>query len=61
MRVAILGAGSLGTVVGAMLTKNKLDVVLIDGYKDHVEAMKKHGATVRGSRAKWKRLCSRTV
>ena len=48
MRVAILGAGSLGTVVGAMLTKNKLDVVLIDGYKAHVEALNRYGATVTG-------------
>jgi len=48
MRVAILGAGSLGTVVGAMLAKNKLDVVLVDGYKAHVEALNKKGATVTG-------------
>ncbi len=48
MRVAILGAGSLGTVIGAMMTKNGVDAVLIDGYKEHVEALQKNGATIVG-------------
>lgn len=48
MRVAVLGAGSLGTVIGAMLTQNGVDVVLIDGYKTHVEALQTTGATIVG-------------
>lgn len=48
MRVAVLGAGSLGTVIGAMLTKSGVDVVLVDGYKAHVEALQKKGATIVG-------------
>ena len=48
MRVAVLGAGSLGTVIGAMLTQNGVDVVLIDGYKAHVEALQTNGATIEG-------------
>ncbi len=48
MRIAVLGAGSLGTVIGAMLTKKGEDVVLVDGYKAHVEALQKNGASVIG-------------
>ena len=48
MRVAVLGAGSLGTVIGAMLTRNGVDTVLIDGYKAHVEALQQNGATIVG-------------
>lgn len=48
MRVAVLGAGSLGTIIGGLITKNGGDVVLIDGYKEHVEALKMKGATIVG-------------
>ena len=40
LKVAVLGSGALGTVVGAMLTKSGIDVTLIDGYAEHVKAMK---------------------
>jgi 2-dehydropantoate 2-reductase len=48
MKVAILGAGSLGTISGALITKNGGDVVLIDANKEHVEALNKNGATITG-------------
>lgn len=48
LKVAVLGSGALGTVVGAMLTKSGIDVTLIDGYAEHVKAMKENGATVTG-------------
>lgn len=48
MKVAILGAGSLGTISGALITKNGGDVVLIDANKEHVEALNKNGATIAG-------------
>ncbi|MFB3924463.1 MAG: ketopantoate reductase family protein [Syntrophales bacterium] len=48
MKAAIMGAGSLGTIAGALITKNGGDVVLIDANKEHVEALNKNGATVTG-------------
>jgi 2-dehydropantoate 2-reductase len=51
MRVAILGAGSLGTIIGALITKGvdqNTEVVLIDVNKAHVEALNTSGATITG-------------
>lgn len=48
MRTAILGAGSLGTIMGAVVSKNGGDVVLVDSYKEHVDALNEKGATVTG-------------
>ncbi|MFL2686985.1 MAG: ketopantoate reductase family protein [Alphaproteobacteria bacterium] len=39
-RIAVLGTGSIGSCVGADLTDSGLDVVLIDQWAAHVEAMK---------------------
>lgn len=49
MRIAIYGAGSLGTVLGAYLTKNGIPVDLINHNRDHVEALKKNGARITGT------------
>lgn len=48
MNAAIMGAGSLGTVIGALVAKNGGNLTLIDANKAHVEALKKNGATVTG-------------
>ncbi|MGE5372424.1 MAG: ketopantoate reductase family protein [Solirubrobacterales bacterium] len=48
MRQAIMGAGSLGTILGALLTKNGYDVDLIDVWEDHVQALNQDGATITG-------------
>lgn len=48
MRTAILGAGSLGTIIGGLITRNGGNVILIDGYKEHVEALNQRGATITG-------------
>lgn len=50
MRIAIYGAGSLGTILGAYLTKANLDTELINRNKAHVEALKKNGAKVVGKK-----------
>lgn len=47
-RVAILGAGSLGTIMGARVSQNGGECTLIDTNKDHVNALNKNGATVTG-------------
>lgn len=48
MKVGILGAGSLGTIMGAVVTKNGGEVTLIDVNKEHVDTLNKKGATVTG-------------
>ena len=49
MRNAIYGAGSLGTVMGAYLAKNGVDIDLINRNKAHVEALKQSGAHITGT------------
>lgn len=48
MRVALCGAGSLGTITGALMSKNGVDVVLIDANKAHVDELNRNGATITG-------------
>jgi 2-dehydropantoate 2-reductase len=49
MRIGIMGAGAIGSVVGGMLTKAGHDVTLIDQWPAHVEAMKKDGLKLSGT------------
>ena len=49
MRSAIYGAGSLGTVMGAYLTKNGVDIDLVNRNRTHVEALKANGARITGT------------
>lgn len=48
MKMAVYGAGSLGTILGALLAKNGYDVTLIDVNAAHVEALNKRGAKIVG-------------
>ena len=49
MKIAIYGAGALGTVLGAFLTKAGLDVDLITRNREHVEGLQKGGARIIGT------------
>ncbi len=49
MKCAIYGAGSLGTILGAYLTKSGIDIDLINHNKNHVEALRQKGAIVTGT------------
>ena len=49
MRIAIYGAGSLGTVLGAYLSKNGVDVDLINHNEAHVKALQEKGAHITGT------------
>lgn len=49
MRIAVMGAGSLGTILGAFVAKNGGDIVLVDANKEHVDTLNRHGATVTGN------------
>src|SRR5262245_45695891 len=49
MRIGIIGAGAIGSVVGGFLTKAGRDVTLIDQWPDHVEAMRRQGLRLSGT------------
>ena len=49
MRIAIYGAGSLGTILGAYISKASVDIELINRNKAHIEALQTLGARVTGT------------
>lgn len=49
MRVAILGCGAMGTVLGAFLARNGCSADLIDSYQEHVDALYRSGAHIIGT------------
>lgn len=49
MRIGIIGAGAIGSVVGGMLTRAGRDVTLIDQWPEHVEAMRRQGLRLSGT------------
>lgn len=49
MKVAILGCGAMGTVLGAYMSKNGCSVELVDNYHAHVSAMNAKGAHIVGT------------
>lgn len=48
MKVALMGVGSLGTIMGALISKNGGEITLIDANTAHVAALNANGATVIG-------------
>lgn len=46
MRIAILGCGAMGTILGAYLNKNGCPVDMIDSYEAHVNALNERGAHI---------------
>lgn len=48
MRLAVMGAGSLGTILGAYIKKGGLGIELIDVNEENVNVLNKKGATVTG-------------
>ena len=49
MRCAIYGAGSLGTVLGAYMTKAGQAVDLVNRNQAHVQALREKGAHIKGT------------
>lgn len=47
MKIAVLGAGAMGSVIGGALAKAENDVVLIDVVKETIEAINSRGLLVR--------------
>lgn len=48
-RILIYGAGSLGTALGAFLTKEGRDVTLVSRNRAHVQALRERGAHITGA------------
>ena len=49
MRIAIYGAGSLGTILGAYISKAGVEIELINRNKVHIEALQTNGAHITGT------------
>ena len=48
IKIAVLGAGAMGSLFGGLLAEKGLDVVLIDVWKEHVDAINKKGLKMDG-------------
>ncbi|MDP7090888.1 MAG: 2-dehydropantoate 2-reductase N-terminal domain-containing protein, partial [Dehalococcoidia bacterium] len=46
MRIGIMGAGGIGSVVGGLLSEGGHDVTLIDQWWEHIEKIKADGLVV---------------
>ena len=46
MKIVIMGAGAMGCMFGAKFVKSGQQVVLVDGWKAHVDAINTNGLTV---------------
>ena len=51
LKVAVLGAGAMGCLFGGLLAEKGLNVILIDVWKEHVDAINKEGLKIWYERA----------
>jgi 2-dehydropantoate 2-reductase len=49
-KIAVLGAGAIGGVLGAYIARAGEDITLIDAWREHVEAMRQRGLRITGTR-----------
>src|SRR2546429_182366 len=47
-RLLFIGAGAVGSYIGAFLSRAGHDVTLVDPWSDQVEAIRQHGISVTG-------------
>jgi 2-dehydropantoate 2-reductase len=47
-KVVIVGGGAMGSLFGGLLAEGGLDVTLIDIWKEHVDAINRHGLKIVG-------------
>ncbi|MHB8781299.1 MAG: ketopantoate reductase family protein [Candidatus Geothermincolia bacterium] len=48
MKIALVGAGSLGIIIGGLLTEGGADVTLVDANAENVDALNQGGAVITG-------------
>ncbi|MGM0562119.1 MAG: ketopantoate reductase family protein [Pseudomonadota bacterium] len=53
MKIAILGAGAMGSIYGALLARNGNDIWLINHWAEHMEAVREFGLKVSGATGNW--------
>jgi ketopantoate reductase len=46
LKIAVVGAGAIGSVIGGRLTEAGASVHLVDGWKEHVEAIQSEGLSL---------------
>ncbi|MCH8911307.1 MAG: FAD-dependent monooxygenase, partial [Chloroflexi bacterium] len=46
MRIGIVGAGGIGSVVGGLLAEGGHDITLIDRWQEHIEKIRADGLIV---------------
>ena len=56
MRIAVWGAGAIGGVVGAWISRAGIDVLLVDRDRTHVEAIREAGLVVDGVRGEFRAI-----
>lgn len=47
MKYAVLGAGAMGSIIGALLKKGGQEVLLVDPYQEHMDKIKQDGLQLR--------------
>jgi len=52
MRIAMLGAGAMGSVFGSLLVKAGFDVIFLDIWQEHIAKLQKEGLRVRDASGK---------
>ena len=48
MKIAIIGAGAMGSIYASFLAQNNNDVLAIDLWDDHINAINNNGLRVSG-------------
>ena len=48
MRIAVVGAGAMGSLFGGLLAEAGEDVILVDIWEEHVKAINERGLHIRG-------------
>jgi 2-dehydropantoate 2-reductase len=48
LKIAIIGAGPSGGILGAFLSQKNPDIILVDVWKTHIEAIKSNGLEILG-------------
>lgn len=61
MKLAIYGAGSMGTILGAFITRAGVEIDLINRNENHIDALKLNGAMVCGTVAFEQKVSAMTV
>lgn len=49
-KMAVLGAGAIGCTIGGYISKAGEDIVLIDSWQEHVDAMRTRGLKITGAK-----------